>query len=94
MAGIQLTHVPYRGSAPGITDVMAGHVQIMFDTTQSVLPHVQDNRVRPLGISSASRVPLASDIPTIANLALRATRPSLGTGSSCRKTPPALLLRS
>lgn len=70
MAGIRLTHVPYRGSAPAIADVVAGHVDLMFDTTQSVLPQVNDGRVRALGITSAERLPVAKDIPTIAEAAL------------------------
>ncbi|GJE02760.1 tripartite tricarboxylate transporter substrate binding protein [Methylobacterium isbiliense] len=70
MAGIKLTHVPYRGSAPAITDVMAGQVDLMFDTTQSVLPHVEGGRVRALGITSAERLPIARDIPTIREAAL------------------------
>lgn len=70
MAGIKLTHVPYRGSAPAIADVVAGHVDLMFDTTQSVLSQVNDGRVRALGITSAERLPIAKDIPTIAEAAL------------------------
>lgn len=70
MAGIKLTHVPYRGSAPAIADVVAGHVDLMFDTTQSVLSQVADGRVRALGMTSAERLPIARDIPTIAEAAL------------------------
>lgn len=70
MAGIKMTHVPYRGSAPAIADVVAGHVDLMFDTTQSVLPQVADGRVRALGMTSAERLPLAPDIPTIAETVL------------------------
>ena len=65
MAGIKLVHVPYRGSAPAIADVIAGHVQIMFDTTQSVLTHVEDGRVRALGMTSSARLPAAASIPTL-----------------------------
>jgi tripartite-type tricarboxylate transporter receptor subunit TctC len=70
MAGIKLTHVPYRGSAPAIADVMAGQVDLMFDTTQSVLPHAEAGRVRILGITSAERLPLVKDVPTIAEAGL------------------------
>ena len=70
MAGIKLTHVPYRGSAPALADIMAGHVDLMFDTTQSALNQVADGRVRALGITSAERLAIARDIPTIAEAAL------------------------
>jgi tripartite-type tricarboxylate transporter receptor subunit TctC len=65
MAGITMTHVPYRGSAPAIKDVVAGQVDLMFDTTQSVLPHVQDKAVRALGVTSKARSPAAPEVPTI-----------------------------
>jgi tripartite-type tricarboxylate transporter receptor subunit TctC len=70
MAGIKLTHVPYKGSAPAITDVVAGHVQLMFDTVMSALPHVQAGKLRALAVSSAERAPVAPDVPTIAEAAL------------------------
>ena len=70
MAGIKLTFVPYRGSAPAIADVVAGHVDLMFDTTQSVLPQLADGRLRALAITSAERLPIAKDIPTVAETVL------------------------
>jgi tripartite-type tricarboxylate transporter receptor subunit TctC len=70
MAGIRMTHVPYRGSAPAIADVIAGHVQLMFDTTQSVLQHVDDGRVRAVAITSAQRLASAPAIPTVAESGL------------------------
>lgn len=70
MAGVRMTHVPYRGSAPAIADVIAGHVQLMFDTTQSVLQHVEDGRVRAVAITSAQRLPSAPAIPTVAESGL------------------------
>ncbi len=70
MAGIKLTFVPYRGSAPAIADVVASHVDLMFDTTQSVLPQLADGRLRALAITSAERLPVAKDIPTVAETVL------------------------
>jgi tripartite-type tricarboxylate transporter receptor subunit TctC len=66
MAGIKLTHIPYKGSAPAIQDVMAGHVQMMIDASQSVLPHVQEGSVRALGVTSKERMKALPDIPAIA----------------------------
>lgn len=71
MAGIKLTHVPYRGSAPAIADVVAGQAQLMFDTTQSVLPHVEAGAVRALGVTT--RTPLhtaVGEIPAISDAGL------------------------
>ena len=65
MAGIKLTHIPYKGSAPALQDVMAGHVQMMIDASQSVLPHVQDGSVRALGVTSKERMKALPDVPAI-----------------------------
>ena len=65
-AGVKMRHVPYRGSAPAIQDTIAGHVQLMFDTTQSVLQHIREGRVRALAIASKERLAIAKDIPTMA----------------------------
>lgn len=70
MAGVKMTHVPYKGSAPAITDVVAGHVQLMFDTVMSALPHVQAGKLRALAVTSAKRAPVVPDVPTIAEAAL------------------------
>jgi len=66
MAGVDLVHVPYRGAAPAMNDLMAGHVQVVFDSMVSVLPHVQGGRVRALAVTSKTRSPLLPDLPTIA----------------------------
>ena len=66
MAGINLTHVPYRGAGPALTDVLAGQVQVMFASSAPSLPHIRAGRLRALGISSTQRSTVAPDIPTIA----------------------------
>ena len=65
-AGINLQHVPYRGSAPAVTDLLGGQLQLMFDPLQSVLSNVQGGRLRALAISSSKRSPILPDVPTIA----------------------------
>lgn len=65
-AGINIIHVPYRGSAPAVTDLVGGQVQVMFGNTAAVLPQIKAGRLRALAVSSASRLPLLSDVPTIA----------------------------
>ena len=66
MAGIDIVHVPYKGSAPAATDLIAGQVQIIFDSPLSVMPHVKTGRARALGVGSAQRSGIAPDVPTIA----------------------------
>jgi tripartite-type tricarboxylate transporter receptor subunit TctC len=65
-AGIDLQHVPYKGSAPAIIDLIGGQIQIMFDPLQSVLANVQGGKIRALAVSSKTRSPVAPDVPTIA----------------------------
>ena len=65
-AGIDLQHVPYRGSAPAVTDLIAGQIQLMFDPLQSVLSNVMAGKLRALAISSKTRSAAAPSVPTIA----------------------------
>ncbi|HTO51141.1 MAG TPA: tripartite tricarboxylate transporter substrate binding protein [Burkholderiales bacterium] len=66
MAGIKMNHVPYKGSAPALTDVMGGQAALMFDTMLSAMPHVKSGKLRALAITSAKRSPAAPDLPTVA----------------------------
>ena len=70
MAGTRMTHVPYKGSAPALTDVMAGQATVMFDTMLSAMPFVRDGKLRALAVTGATRSPAAPDIPTIAQAGL------------------------
>src|SRR5882757_3851976 len=66
MTGIEMTHIPYKGSAPALTDVIAGHVPLLFSDTVPSLPQIREGKVRALGVSTAIRLPSAPDIPPIA----------------------------
>ena len=70
MAGIKMAHVPYKGSAPALTDVMSGQVDVMFDTTLSAMPFVKAGKLKALGLTSPVRSPAAPDVPTIAESGL------------------------
>ena len=70
-AKIDIVHVPYKGAAPALQDVIAGHVQMMFATASSVVPHIQDGKVRPLAVATLKRTAVLPDIPTIDELGMR-----------------------
>jgi tripartite-type tricarboxylate transporter receptor subunit TctC len=65
MAGINMTHVPYRGSAPALTDLLGGHVQVVFDTTLASIQYIRAGRLRPLAVTTATRLEALPDIPTV-----------------------------
>ena len=66
MAGIDVVHVPYKGTGPAITDLVGGQVQMMITGVVALMPHVKSNRLRALGVTSAKRVAALPDVPTIA----------------------------
>ena len=70
MTGIDMTHIPYKGRATAIPDVLGGRVTMMFDNMPSSLPLVKDGKLRALGVTSAQRSPAAPEIPTIAEQGL------------------------
>ena len=66
MTGVEMTHVPYKGSAPALTDLIAGRVQLMIDNLPAAQPFAESNAIRPIAVSSAKRWPGFPDLPTIA----------------------------
>jgi tripartite-type tricarboxylate transporter receptor subunit TctC len=63
--GVELTHVPYRGAAPALADLIAGNIQLVFDSFSGIIPAVRAGQVRALAVTSAARWPLAPDLPTV-----------------------------
>jgi tripartite-type tricarboxylate transporter receptor subunit TctC len=70
MAGVKLIHVPYKGAAPALADLLGGQVQLMFSTMPPALPHVKDGKLRALAVTSLKRSPAAPDLPTVDEIAL------------------------
>ena len=64
-AGIDIVHVPYKGAAPALNDLMGGHIPMMFDSLPGVIQHIRSGQLRALGVTSLKRAPAAPEIPTI-----------------------------
>jgi tripartite-type tricarboxylate transporter receptor subunit TctC len=65
MAGVKMTHVPYKGTAAALIDVMAGQIQLTFDTLPSAMPYVKGNKLKAIAVTSAKRTRSLSDLPTV-----------------------------
>jgi tripartite-type tricarboxylate transporter receptor subunit TctC len=92
MTGVEMTHVPYRGSAPALQDVIAGRLDLIFDNITPALPHVQSGSARGLAVTTGKRVTAAADLPTIAEAGV----PGFDVSSWFAffvpaKTPPAII---
>jgi tripartite-type tricarboxylate transporter receptor subunit TctC len=67
MTGLNLIHVPYRGSTPAVTDMLAGNVQLMFDVTPTALPQVKAGKLRALAVTTKERIPAMPDLPSLSD---------------------------
>ena len=65
MAGVDMVHVPYRGSGPALTDLIGGRVQVLFTTTSASMPFIKSGQVRALGVGTAARVEALPDLPPV-----------------------------
>jgi tripartite-type tricarboxylate transporter receptor subunit TctC len=91
MAGVNLVHVPYRGSAPALVDLISGQVQVMFDVMTSSLPHIRSGALRALAMAGKSRFDALPELPTVGD-----TVPGYSANSWCgvgvpKSTPPAII---
>ncbi len=66
LAGVNIVHIPYKGTAPALNDLLAGQVQMSFDNITTLLPHIQSGKLRALGVTPAKRSSALPDVPTIA----------------------------
>ncbi len=95
-AGIKLTHVPYRGAAPAVNDLIAGQIDGVVDNPPTVLPHIGAGKLRPLAVAARQRLALLPDLPTAAEAGLKRFRGIIvvrhhGAGGNAgrgRRTPP------
>jgi len=94
MANVKMTHVPYRGSAPGLTALMGGEVIVGFTDMLITLPHIHSGRLRPLAVTGATRSPQLPDLPTIAEAGLKGYDVTVWFGLLApAKTPPEIVQR-
>jgi tripartite-type tricarboxylate transporter receptor subunit TctC len=90
--GIKITHVPYRGAAPAVTDLLAGRVQLMIDTTSVLLTHIVAGKLHGFAISSERRVPELPNMPTFAEAGYPQLTESLWTGLLAPAGTPAPII--
>jgi tripartite-type tricarboxylate transporter receptor subunit TctC len=88
-----MTHVPYRGAAPAMTDLLAGHVELMFDNAANVLHHIRDGRLKALAIGAPPRIPELPDVPAMSEIYPVFAAASWFGIVAPPKTPPAVAAR-
>lgn len=89
-AGVRMVHVPYQGLAPAMTDLLAGHVDMMFDNLGNTLPHIKEGRLRVLATSSQRRIPEFPDVPAVAEIYPDVVYTSWFAIVAPPKTPPEI----
>ncbi len=93
-AGVKFLHVPYRGAAPALTDLLGGQVQALFADTPVLLPHIRGGKLKPIGAASANRNPLLPDVATLAEQGFADTTADNWYGLLApAKTPPAVVAK-
>ncbi len=91
-AKLKLSHVPYKGSAPAIADLLAGHVPMMFDSLAAIMPHIKSGKVKPLAITASKRSPLMPNVPTMAEAGVQGVESYAWYGCFVKAgTPPAVV---
>jgi tripartite-type tricarboxylate transporter receptor subunit TctC len=94
MAGIEMTHIPYKGNGPATVDLLGGRVAVMFDQIATAMPMVRDGRLHGLGVSTATRSPAAPELPTISESGLPGYDVTTWHGLVAPAgTPPAIIER-
>ena len=92
MSGINIVHVPYKGSSPAVIDLMGGHIQTMFGAVSTVLPYVKSNRLRAIAVSSSKRWPAVQDLPTVSEAGLAGFEASTWYGTLAPAGTPAAIV--
>jgi tripartite-type tricarboxylate transporter receptor subunit TctC len=93
MTGVDLLHVPYRGSAPALTDMLAGNVHVMFDNMPPSLPHIKAGKLRALGVTTAQRSTALPDVPAVGETVVGYEASAFFGLAVPKGTPPAIVER-
>jgi tripartite-type tricarboxylate transporter receptor subunit TctC len=93
MAGVKLVHVPYRGEAFALADMISGHVEVMFDTLSAALPHIRSGALRALAVAGKARYEALPDVPTVGETVAGYEAMSWGGIGVRRGTPPEIIER-
>ena len=93
MSGVKMQHVPYRGAAPAITDMLGGQVQLIFDNMPSILQHIRAGSLRALAVTSTERSALLPDVPVLADTVPGYEASALFGMGAPKKTPPEIIAK-
>ena len=93
MSGAKMLHVPYKGAAPAITDLLGNRVQVIFDNMPSIIGHIQGGGVRALAVTTATRSPELPDVPTVAETVPGYEASALFGMGAPKKTPPEIIAK-
>ncbi|HKO71390.1 MAG TPA: tripartite tricarboxylate transporter substrate binding protein [Bradyrhizobium sp.] len=91
MAEVKMQHVPYRGAAPALTDMLGGQVQVIFDNMPSVIQHIRSGALRALAVTTTTRSPQLPDVPTVAETVPGYEASALFGVGAPKKTPPEII---
>jgi tripartite-type tricarboxylate transporter receptor subunit TctC len=91
MTGVELTNIPYKGSAPALTDLIAGTVQVIFDNMPPSLPHIRAGKLRALAVTTATRSEALPDVPTVAETVPGYEASAFYGMSAPKGTPPEII---
>ncbi|HOA92392.1 MAG TPA: tripartite tricarboxylate transporter substrate binding protein [Quisquiliibacterium sp.] len=91
MAGVDMVHVPYKGAAPALNDLLGGQIPVMFDSVPGVLPHIRSGKLRALGVTTKARVASLPEVPTIDEAGVRGFEATAWFGMYGPRAMPAEL---
>ena len=88
MTGVEMIHVPYRGGAPAMTDLMGGQIQVLFNPLPESMEHIRAGKLRPLAVTTATRSDVLPDIPTVGDFVPGYEASALQGSAHPRTRPP------